>query len=228
MLSVVKTDEQRRARELRGQGWSIKEIERFLGVSRSSVSSWVRDVPLTPEQRRTLAERIRTGPLVAGERKAAPARAVRLAYQQEGRCLARERDGAYAAGCMLYWAEGAKQRNSARVTNSDPALLAYFARFLREQFGVADSAMVVSCNLFADHLERQSEIEQFWLTQLGLSAHSLRKSVVNVYSKYSLKKRANKLPYGTCALAVHSTQIVQTIYGSIQEYGGFERPEWLD
>jgi hypothetical protein len=51
---------------------------------------------------------------------------------------------------------------------------------------------------------------------------------VNVYSKYSLKKRANKLPYGTCKLVVHSTRIVQTIYGSIQEYGGFDRPEWLD
>jgi creatinine amidohydrolase/Fe(II)-dependent formamide hydrolase-like protein len=36
------------------------------------------------------------------------------------------------------------------------------------------------------------------------------------------------LPYGTCRLVVHSTEIVQTIYGSIQEYGGFDRPEWLD
>jgi hypothetical protein len=57
---------------------------------------------------------------------------------------------------------------------------------------------------------------------------ALRKSIVNVYSKYSQKKRANKLPYGTCRLTVHSTEIVQTIYGSIQEYGGFDRPEWLD
>jgi hypothetical protein len=27
---------------------------------------------------------------------------------------------------------------------------------------------------------------------------------------------------------VHRTRILQTIYGAIQEYGGFERPEWLD
>lgn len=51
---------------------------------------------------------------------------------------------------------------------------------------------------------------------------------MNVYSKYSEKKRKNKLPYGTCEVSVCSTRIVQTIYGSIQEYGGFERPEWLD
>ena len=223
----MKTEEQRRARAPRPRVVD-QEIERSLGVSRSSVSHWVRDVSLTPEQRSRLAARIRLGPLVAGERTAAAARAVRSAYQQEGRLLARERDGLYTAGCMLYWAEGAKRRNSARVTNSDPMLLTFFARFLREQFGVADSAMVVSCNLFADHLDRQFEIEQFWLTQLGLPAASLRKSVVNVYSKYSLKKRANKLPYGTCVLTVYSTRIVQTIYGSIQEYGGFDRPEWLD
>ena len=37
----------------------------------------------------------------------------------------------------------------------------------------------------------------------------------------------NKLPYGTCRLSVHSTAIVQHIYGAIQEYAGFDRPEWL-
>jgi hypothetical protein len=40
---------------------------------------------------------------------------------------------------------------------------------------------------------------------------------VTKYSGYSRKKRTNELPYGTCSLRVHSTHIVQTIYGSIQE-----------
>jgi hypothetical protein len=51
---------------------------------------------------------------------------------------------------------------------------------------------------------------------------------VNVYSKYSKKKRLNKLPYGTCRVAVSRTRIVQSLYGAIQEIGGFDRPEWLD
>jgi hypothetical protein len=71
------------------------------------------------------------------------------------------------------------------------------------------------------------QIEQFWLDILALPRHRLCPSVVNVYSKYSQKKRRNKLPYGTCRLVVHDTRIVQSIFGSIQEYGGFERPEWL-
>jgi hypothetical protein len=36
------------------------------------------------------------------------------------------------------------------------------------------------------------------------------------------------LPYGTCRLVVHDTALVQSIYGAIQEYAGFDRPEWLD
>jgi hypothetical protein len=46
--------------------------------------------------------------------------------------------------------------------------------------------------------------------------------------KYSLKKRANRLPHGTCRVTICRTAIVQHIYGAIQEYAGFERPEWLD
>jgi hypothetical protein len=36
------------------------------------------------------------------------------------------------------------------------------------------------------------------------------------------------LPYGTGRLAVHSTDVIQSIYGAIQEYAGIDRPEWLD
>jgi hypothetical protein len=226
-LSVVKTEERLLARDLRAAGWSIKEIEQRLSVSRSSVSIWVRDVELGPEQRRRLLEKTRLGPLVAAERKAATARETRRGYQEAGRSLARDRDATYAAGCMLYWAEGSKSRNTVELTNSDPELLAYFLRFLRGHFKVENSRVRLACNLFADHVERQREIEDFWLWRLGLGRESLRASTVNTFSKYSQKKRRNKLPYGTTALIVHSTRIAQTIYGSIQELGGFERDDWL-
>ena len=83
------------------------------------------------------------------------------------------------------------------------------------------------CNLFADHLERQHAIEQFWLDELELPRTCLRKSAVNIYSRYSKRLRQNKLPYGTCRLIVCDVRIAQHLYGAIQEYGGFDRPEWL-
>jgi hypothetical protein len=147
--------------------------------------------------------------------------------RRKGRALARLCDPRHATGCMLYWAEGSKSRNSVQFVNSDPAMVRYFVQFLRTQFTVSDEAFRLGCNLFADHVERQQEIEQFWLDTLGLPQSCLRKSTVNVYSKHSQKKRRNKLPYGTIRVCVHSTHVVQNIFGAIQEYGGFERPEWL-
>ena len=207
----------------------MKEIARLLEVSRSSVSLWVRDVELTPEQHEALRQRNR---LYNAQRQgnaewAARRRAERRRCQEEGRARARRGDPFHASGCMLYWCEGAKASHRVAISNSDPEVLRFFVSFLRAYFRVPDEKIRVWCNLFADHVERQREIEEFWLELLDLPRASLSKSAVNVYSKYSKRKRANVLPYGTCRITVHDTAILQSIYGAIQEYAGFERPEWL-
>ena len=207
----------------------MRDIAVRLAVSKSSVSRWVGDIALSPAQREVLRQR---NPIHGAQRRgnevwSAHRRAERTRSQHEGRLQAGQRDAFHAAGCMLYWAEGSKERNTLGLSNSDPEVLRFFLSFLRACFAVPDEKVRLQCNLFADHVQRQHEIEQFWLELLDLPKSCLTKSIVNVYSKYSQKKRMNRLPYGTCRLSVHSTAIVQHIYGAIQEYGGFDRPEWL-
>ena len=227
----MKTVERERARELRREeGLPVKVIARLVGVAPSSVSVWVRDVPLTPEQVEALRQMnpAYNRQLRGANRNAEKGRARRIAYQEEGRALARRAEPLHVAGAMLYWAEGAKgSKHGATLSNSDPELVRLFVHFVRTEFEVPDDGFRITCNLFADHEERQHEIEQFWVDLLELPRSCLCKSLVNVYSKYSQKKRQNKLPYGTVRVCVHSTRIVQSIYGSIQEYRGFDRPEWL-
>lgn len=207
----------------------MKQIARLVGVAPSSVSVWVRDVPLTREQLEALRKMnpAYNRQLRGANGNAERGRARRLSYQEEGRAKARLGNASHVAGVMLYWAEGDKSKNTARLSNSDPDLLRLFVEFLRTHFDVLDEKLRVTCHLFTDHVERQVEIEQYWLDLLGLPRSCLCKSHVNVYSKYSQKKRQNKLPYGTARVCVNSTRVVQDIYGSIQEYGSFERPEWL-
>lgn len=217
------------ARELRARdGLSIKAIAARLDVSQATVSLWVRDIELTPEQTGAMMANAYRRQSEARERIIATRRRERFAYQKHGRDLARRGDPIHAAGCVLYWAEGDKSRNQARMSNSDPHLLRFFVDFLRRYFDIHDDDIRVSCHLFADHVERQAEVEQFWLDRLGLTQRSLRKSFVNVYSLSSKRKRVNMLPYGTCRVGVSRTSVVQSIFGSIQEYGGFDRAEWLD
>jgi hypothetical protein len=186
-------------------------------------------IELSDEQRQALQRRnlAFNGQCVAAERRSARALLRRRGEQETGPEIARRNDTLHTAGTMLFWAEGARSRNAVIFTNSDPQMVGFFARFLRACYSVPDERFAVTCNLFADHRQRQQEIEQFWLRTLELPQYCLRKSIVNVYSKHSQKKRRNKLPYGTCRLAVHDTAVVQSIYGAIQEYAGFERPEWL-
>ena len=168
MLSDMKTRSVSRRGSFARLGWSVKEIERALGVSRSSVSVWVRDIELDDEQRRRLVAKVTEGRLRSGRTKGdGGTRACGGAIRRtvERRHASSRPD--YAAGCMLYWAEGGKGRNAVKMSNSDPALLAYFAAFLRVHFEVAGRVgSAIHCNLFADHLDRQHEIEAFWLTTL--------------------------------------------------------------
>jgi transcriptional regulator with XRE-family HTH domain len=228
-LAKVKTREREEARRLRRiEGASIKEIARRTGAAQSSISRWVRDIELTEEQREALRIAAYNGHVKGRTMNALLRREARLIAQEEGRSLARQGDRCFAAGCMLYWAEGSRNRNSIRFVNSDPEMVRFFVSFLKTYWNLKDTDVRLTCNLFADHQERQREIEQFWLDLVDLPRSCLCRSTVNVYSKYSKKKRQNKLPYGTCRVVVSRTRIVQSIYGAIQEIGGFTRDAWLE
>ena len=62
---------------------------------------------------------------------------------------------------MLYWAEGEKDRNAVRFSNSDPELVRFFVSFLKTYSDLRDEEIRITCYLFADHVERQRDIEQF-------------------------------------------------------------------
>jgi transcriptional regulator with XRE-family HTH domain len=228
----MKTVERDLARQLRReQGLPINKIARLVGVSKSSVSCWVRDIELTAAQH----ERLRAmnpaynRQLNRSKTIAERSRANRRAAQEHGRALARRREPLHVAGCMLYWGEGAKSpKTQVCFSNSDPAMIKLFVRFLNTYFDIEPADIRISGHLFADHLERQRQVERYWLEVAGLSDESLRKSVVNLYSRSSKRKRVNKLPYGTCQVVLSRVHVLHSILGSIQEYGGFERPAWLE
>jgi hypothetical protein len=226
----VKTAEREMARSLRREeGLPIKEIARRIGVSVSSVSLWVRDVPLTSEQQAVLDARnpVRGGQRRGTENSASRRREVRREAQSHGRELARRDAPGFAGGCMLYWAEGAKNRNNVILCNADADLLDTFLAFLRTHYGVADERVAFAVNCFLGNGKTLAEIEAWWLNRLRLPATCLRQAAVNRASTASKRKRRT-LVYGTGRLVVHSTFIVQSIYGAIQEYAGIDRPEWLD
>lgn len=139
---VIKTKEKVKAIELRKRGFSYQEILSKVPVAKSTLSVWLKDIGLAQSQKQRLTEKRR-----AAQQKAQQAwRAIRMRREAEIIAMAQEEIGKiskrefWLIGSALYWAEGSKQKSgsvSQKVSfnNSDPKMILFFDRWLREVCG---------------------------------------------------------------------------------------------
>jgi predicted transcriptional regulator len=131
-----KVEQQERARELRARNMTLQDIATELGVAKSSVSLWVRDVEFTPSKRRM-------GP----RRRPHPAHEAKLdqiaAMNAEGfERIGTLSDAAFlAAGVALYAGEGSKTQGAVRFANTDTRMVAFFCQWFRRFFDVDESRL---------------------------------------------------------------------------------------
>lgn len=170
----AKDDLREKARELRTRGQSYNEIAAELNVSKSSVSLWVRDLPVPPRFEYVHNERRQEGlRRYNSARTARQTAEIQAAAAEVGELTDRE---LLLAGSIAYWCEGAKNkpnRKSSRVVfiNSDPALIAFFLRFL-DAAGVKGEDLV-----FRVHIHENADAEAaqlFWLKLTGAEPEQFR------------------------------------------------------
>jgi len=229
---IALLDTKNEAIKLRKQGLSVNDIADRLKKPKSSISYWVRGTILTDKQKRFLDSRnpvtnkklrdkaiARNSTLCLDRRKG---------YQEEGRKLVKNKDSDFIAGIMLYWAEGARtrNRNSVKFSNTDIYMIKFFSRFLKKYFNVVDNEISIKIHCWINNGISLEEIEKHWITELNLHKDNLRKAYIEQKRKIS-GKRKNVHIYGVCSITVNRTDIIQKIYGAIQEYIGFEKPEWV-
>ena len=130
-----KVIEQERARELRAEAWTLLDIANELGVSKSSVSLWVRDVEFEPQPRRTARRRTPNKLQVAKQ-----AEIDEMLQWGRDRIGQLTDDAFLAAGTALYAGEGAKRDGALKFANSDPRMIA-FSAWLRCFFDVDETRL---------------------------------------------------------------------------------------
>jgi hypothetical protein len=224
----MKITEKQKARELRQQGKSIGNIAKILKISKSSISIWVRDVQLTTEQKEKLKS---NNPIfnkfIRFDNKTT-FRNKRIEYQKLGMEQAKKTNPLHEAGCMLYWAEGAKQRTNLRFSNSDPNMLIFFLKFLYECYNVSKENIQIYINCYTTNGLTIEEIEKYWSDTLNIPIERFGKPTTDIMSKYSGRKTKNKLLYGTVSIQLGDVSVLQNIYGAIQYYAGFYNNYCLD
>ena len=119
-----KLAEQQQARQLRRTGLPLAEIAAHLGVAKSSVSLWVRDVEFSPLPRPPRGRR-RDPNALQRRKRAEIDRLVEEGRARIGRLSERE---FLVAGVALYAGEGTKRDGAVRFANSDPRMIVVLLR----------------------------------------------------------------------------------------------------
>lgn len=206
-----KLEERARARELRARAWTLPEIAAELGVAKSSVSVWVREVAFDPAERRSPA----TGRRARGSDH--PLRRRKLAEIERYRKQGAERLGRLSerefllAGLGLYAGDGSKRDGEVRFSNSDPRLIEFFCQWFRRFFEVDAARLRVS--LYLHQGLDLDAAQQFWVAVTGVPVTQFRRPYRAVVDPTI---RHNKHEHGCANVAYACTRTHREIMGMLE------------
>ncbi|MER6311198.1 hypothetical protein [Streptomyces sp. NPDC001657] len=210
----AKDDLRAKARELRKQGRTYNEIVAELGVAKSSVSLWVRDLP-KPKRSREAMHRM-------SEARWAPYREARdrtieetkaEAFNEIGKLSDRE---LFLIGVGLYWAEGSKSKPHCRrervvFINSDPGMVKTYLAWLA-LLGVERERL-----RFAVMIHESADVaaaERYWADLAGTDLANMCKTTLKKHNPKTVRKNVGEGYRGCLVIKVlQSADLYRRIEG---------------
>ena len=209
------------AYRLRLKGESYGQIKKALGIPKSTLSSWFKNLRLPKETQRILEEkgRVTQEQLMRFNRRrtkriqAENERVRQKAFDEINSLTKRE---LLLIGAALYWGEGYKSersnKGSVEISNANPEFIALSLRFFREILNVSEKKIKVSL-LLHPNIDKQSAVH-FWSHITGIPKKCF--GATNQVSRASKGRRPrNTLPYGTLRLCIYKRQKFFQIKGWI-------------
>lgn len=215
----MRAKERSQARKLRSLGWSIRAIAQKLNCAKSSISKWVRDIPLTTKQ----IERLKSNQDRGREKAANHPNSSKLKWakiRQHVIDLSKKEVPANCSldklkfiGAALYWAEGyTATRNLFVFANCDPEMIKLMMRFLKEVCKVPVDKMRGCVNIHP-HLDIKAAMK-YWISISEIPSRQFHKPLLSI-SKASKQKRRT-LPYGTFRIVISDVILCSRIKGWIE------------
>ena len=171
----------------RRRGFSIGKIEKWLGIPRSTLSGWFRNVPLTEHQKAKL-RRDWENALVNARRQAVIWHKTQKKKRwEEARNQAKailnhiNTNNPYIlelALAILYSSEGSKRKPETVIGNSNPLLLKFFLMAMKTIYG---DQKTIRCDLYLRADQNPQKIKKYWSKILGLPS--------GVFKQINLDKR---------------------------------------
>ena len=205
-----KNTEYMRVVALRRRGLSVRDITKKVPVSKSTVSTWCKDVTLSKKQKQNLFEQWRAftgqrlGVKANREKREREIAIVRSAAEREINILSLS--SFKIAGIMLYWAEGAKTQSVA-VSNSDPKIIIFMVRWFNKIFGILPEHL--KSQLHIHHGNNDHKIKRYWSQLTGIPLRNFGKSFIK---PRGTGHRTNVLQNGIIKIRVAGTGVEDLRY----------------
>lgn len=184
---------------LRKKGLSYNEIRLQVPVAKSSLSLWLKHIPLSPKHRARLYTR-QIQVLSRGTPSQVERRKREIMFITEDAkkeiVLPLSSETRRFLGAALYWAEGNKTKNFA-ITNSDPALIAFMTHWFKEMFDISPTMLKAHLNIYSQ--QNETKVKRFWSEITGIPVKNFGKTFIKPTGK-GFKK--NNLYYGTIKVYV--------------------------
>lgn len=186
----------------RKQGYSYGMILEKLGLAKSTLSDWLKEIPYTPSKKvieRIGTARAKSAQIKHNQKVANILMAKRSAKKELGKLTKRD---LWFLGIGLYWGEGDKFSNEGiRIMNSDPEIIKAMIKWFREICGLTTENFVLTIHAYPDN-NIPKEIN-YWSKITGIPKEQFNKTQIDRRTNKS-KKKKRKLPHGTIRLAIKS------------------------
>jgi len=195
---------------MRKEGASYSQIKDKIKVSKSSLSIWLRDMPLPEKRLRELrdwnAVRIERFQDTMRHKRESRWAEVREQVAKDIKTLNKRE--LFIAGFFLYWGEGTKTSvANTSLSNTDPAMIRFFIRWL-ESLGVSRNRLRVYVHLYVD-MDVQAELN-YWSKALNLPLSSFRKPYIKSSNRSGLSY-PQRFTHGTCNLIYDNRDISEYV-----------------
>lgn len=217
--TMARRKDKEKAIALRKKGLSYAQIRDKLGVSKSTLSYWLRDYPLSKQQMRKLRDLnpVRIEKYRNTRKKQRESELKEYQAKAEKKIKSLNKREKFIAGLFLYWAEGWKtERYRVALGNTDPAMIKFFIQWL-ELLGVSKNDIKIYLHLYADmDIKKES---QYWSKKLDIPLSQFRKPYVKKSKQTGLTYKSGH-SHGTCNVIYHSKEQAYLVHMGLKYLQG--------
>ncbi len=197
--------------KLRKKGMSYSQIKAELGISKSTLSGWLNNMPLSEKRIRELRdfspmriERCRNTKMKKRQSRLDSVYAVVL--KDIGKLSTRD---LFLAGLFLYWGEGTKvNKYSTAFTNTDPVMVKFFIKWVTTCFDIKKTDLDILLHLYEDMNIKKAT--KFWSKELDIPLDQFKKPYIKT-SKLSGLTYKGGFGKGTCNVRISGRDLAEYI-----------------